>query len=64
MDYTFAKAFSVADTTGSTTGYVTAIYYNGEPVAIELMPMATSQACSRNADLAIITGVGIIKTAY
>jgi hypothetical protein len=33
--YTFAKAFSVTDTTGTVTGYVAVIYFNDEPVAIE-----------------------------
>src|SRR6185295_2164381 len=29
-EYTFAKAFSVSDTTGAVTGYVAVIYYNDE----------------------------------
>ena len=34
-EYTFAKAFSVMDSADAVTGYVAAIYYNDEPVAVE-----------------------------
>ena len=33
--YTFGKAFSIVDNSGTITGYVIVIYYNDNPVALE-----------------------------
>ena len=33
--YTFGRAFSIVDNSGTTTGYVVVIYYNGNPVGIQ-----------------------------